>query len=150
MRIISATNKNLFDMVEEGDFREDLYYRLNVLPLFLPPLRERKEDILPIFYSLAHQMNSLMQLSPGALGALKNYSWRGNVRELRNVAEFLVSKGKKYIEEEDLPPLRDKQRNSINDVSITENSTLIDQFILNEGREIALYYACLLYTSRCV
>ncbi|MEE0740697.1 MAG: sigma 54-interacting transcriptional regulator [Emergencia sp.] len=144
VRIISATNKNLFDMVEEGDFREDLYYRLNVLPLFLPPLRERKEDILPIFYSLAHQMNSLMQLSPGALGALKNYSWRGNVRELRNVAEFLVSKGKKYIEEEDLPPLRDKQRNSINDVSITENSTLIDQFILNEGREIALYYAVLL------
>ena len=144
VRIISATNKNLFDMVEEGDFREDLYYRLNVLPLFLPPLRERKEDILPIFYSLAHQMNSLMQLSPAALGALKNYSWRGNVRELRNVAEFLVSKGKKYIEEEDLPPLRDKQRNSINDVSITENSTLIDQFILNEGREIALYYAVLL------
>ncbi|MFQ9894019.1 MAG: sigma-54 interaction domain-containing protein, partial [Emergencia sp.] len=86
VRIISATNKNLFDMVEEGDFREDLYYRLNVLPLFLPPLRERKEDILPIFYSLAHQMNSLMQLSPAALGALKNYSWRGNVRELRNVA----------------------------------------------------------------
>lgn len=143
VRIISATNKNLFDMVEEGTFREDLYYRLNVLPLFLPPLRERREDILPIFYSLAHQMNSLMQLSPQALTALKNHSWRGNVRELRNVAEFLVSKGKKYIEEEDLPPLRDKQRNGNDAPSITENSTLIDRFILNEGREIALYYAVL-------
>lgn len=143
VRIISATNKNLFEMVDRGEFREDLYYRLNVLPLSIPPLRDRKQDVLPIFYSLAHRMNSNMQLSPESASALTHYSWRGNVRELRNVAEFLVSKGKKYIETEDLPPLKYRQKTAHDESAAKENSTIIDKFILNEGREIELYYAVL-------
>lgn len=143
VRIISATNKNLFEMVDRGEFREDLYYRLNVLPLSIPPLRDRKQDVLPIFYSLAHRMNSNMQLSPESASTLTHYSWRGNVRELRNVAEFLVSKGKKYIEIEDLPPLKYRQKTAHDESALKENSTIIDKFILNEGREIELYYAVL-------
>ena len=144
VRIIAATNKDLFSMVEKGKFREDLYYRLSVLPLSIPALRDRPEDILSIFYSIAKRMNSNMQLSPEAAEILTRYNWRGNVRELRNVAEFLVSKGKKYIEAEDLPALRYKKRNAGGKEHYGgENSTIIDKFILNEGREIDLYYAVL-------
>ncbi|SCJ67757.1 Propionate catabolism operon regulatory protein [uncultured Eubacterium sp.] len=143
VRIISATNKNLFQLVERGEFREDLYYRLNVLPLSIPPLRARREDVLPIFYSLAERMNSDMQLSPESGDILIHYAWRGNVRELRNVAEFLGSKGKKYIEAEDLPPLKYGQKENRGGNAVGEASTIIDKFILNEGREIELYYAVL-------
>ena len=143
VRIISATNKNLSEMVQEGQFREDLYYRLNVLPLSIPPLRERKQDVLPIFDSLIRRMNANLQLSPESVNALTHYSWRGNVRELRNVAEFLVSKGKKYIGTEDLPPLKYRQRPARDVLAMKENSTIVDKFILNEGREIDLYCAVL-------
>lgn len=143
VRIISATNKNLFQLVERGEFREDLYYRLNVLPLSIPPLRERREDVLPIFYSLAERMNSNMQLSPESGDILIHYAWRGNVRELRNVVEFLGSKGKKYIEAEDLPPLKYGQKENRGGNAGGEASTIIDKFILNEGREIELYYVVL-------
>lgn len=143
VRIISATNKNLFQLVERGEFREDLYYRLNVLPLSIPPLRERREDVLPIFYSLAERMNSNMQLSPESGDILIHYAWRGNVRELRNVVEFLGSKGKKYIEAEDLPPLKYGQKENRGGNAVGEASTIIDKFILNEGREIELYYVVL-------
>lgn len=143
VRIISATNKNLFQLVERGEFREDLYYRLNVLPLSIPPLRERREDVLPIFYSLAERMNSNMQLSPESGDILIHYAWRGNVRELRNVVEFLGSKGKKYIEAEDLPPLKYGEKENRGGNAGGEASTIIDKFILNEGREIELYYAVL-------
>ncbi len=143
VRIISATNKNLFQLVERGEFREDLYYRLNVLPLSIPPLRERSGDVLPIFYSLADRMNANLQLSPQSADALVHYAWRGNVRELRNVAEFLASKGKKYIELDDLPPMKYRQKEHADSSLVQESSTIIDKFILNEGREIELYYAVL-------
>lgn len=148
VRIIAATNRDLFELVEAGLFREDLYYRLNVLPLSIPALRNRSDDILTIFYALAHRMNSNMQLSPEAAHELRHYSWRGNVRELRNVVEFLVSKGKKYIEMEDLPPLKEKKRTAGGTSVFRETSTIIDKFILNEGREIELYYAVLLELSQ--
>ncbi len=145
VRIISATNKDLFAMTQRGEFREDLYYRLNVLPLAIPPLRERREDILPIFHALSAGMNTHMQLSPDAAKTLRAYSWRGNVRELRNVTEFLASKGKKYIETGDLPPLRehpacDGGRERIPRNRGDSNSSIIDKFILHEGREIELYF----------
>ncbi len=165
VRIISATNKDLFIMAERGEFREDLYYRLNVLPLEIPPLRERRTDILTIFHALSESMNAHMRLSPDAAKALQNYSWRGNVRELRNVTEFLASKGKKYIEKEDLPPLRRSFREDIfagnsgggdrsraaemnrvetgDELHSDGTSALIDKFILNEGREIELYFRVL-------
>lgn len=142
VRIIAATNQNLYDMVERGEFREDLYYRLNVLPLAIPPLRERREDILPIFYALAKSQNAGLQLSPEAASVLVNHSWRGNVRELRNVVEYLASKGKKYIESEDLPVMHGRNREPVEN-AVAERSTVIDKFLLNEGREIDLYYAVL-------
>ena len=106
VRVIAATNKDLFAMVENGAFREDLFYRLNVLPLNVPPLRERTQDILPILHFFAGRNHPHMVLTPEAEEILTGYSWRGNVRELRNVVEFLLTKEKKVIGAEDLPPLR--------------------------------------------
>ena len=138
VRIIAATNKDLFEMVEKGTFREDLYYRLNVLPLFIPNLKDRKEDILPLFYSIAHKMNTNIQLTTEVAEILTEYSWRGNVRELRNVVEFLASRGKNLIEVNDLPPLQ-RKRNTVGKTEYHHSSTIIDKFVLNEGREIELY-----------
>lgn len=143
VRIISATNKNLFEMVESGTFREDLYYRLNVLPIQIPPLRERRGDILPIFYELIRKMNMKVQLSEEAEVAMKNYFWPGNVRELRNAAEFLLSKRKKYIETEDLPPFRDKKKNETVKEPVIGNSAVIGRFLLQEGRDHDLHYQVL-------
>ncbi|GAB4138887.1 MAG: hypothetical protein Fur0037_04800 [Planctomycetota bacterium] len=88
VRIIAATNRNLEEMVREGDFREDLYYRLAVLPVHLPPLRERREDIPHLvrrFLSdLESETNVRIRLSPDAMDRLVAYSWPGNVRELQN------------------------------------------------------------------
>ena len=140
VRVISATNKNLFEMVEKGKFREDLYYRLNVLPIKLPPLRERKEDILPIFYSFVSNMNSNLRLSEEAENLIENYTWRGNVRELRNVSEYLVSKKKSYIDIDDLPPLKYAKRLKRDQSFYNRESNIIGKFILNEGRDLELYY----------
>jgi two-component system, NtrC family, response regulator AlgB len=92
VRVIAATNKNLEDEVQSGRFREDLLYRLNVLEVKLPPLRERPEDILPMarsfltFFSRASKRHNL-RFSPAAEQALQAYSWPGNIRELRNATE---------------------------------------------------------------
>ncbi len=94
VRIIAATNMNLEQMVRERKFREDLYYRLNVIPIFIPPLRERREDILPMikhFLKVYNQnYNTGKNLSIEALNALLNYDWPGNVREVRNTIERMV------------------------------------------------------------
>jgi len=91
-RIIAATNRNLEELVEQGEFREDLYYRLNVIPIWLPPLRERKEDI-PVLaeYFLDKIAEELKckpkQMTSEAMEVILNYSWPGNIRELENVME---------------------------------------------------------------
>lgn len=90
VRIICATNKPLEDMVEEGGFREDLYYRLNVFPLYIPPLRERKGDIGLIVRYLLHQYNEFYgrqveEVDEAAVRLLQQEEWKGNVRELENV-----------------------------------------------------------------
>ena len=95
VRIITATNKNLEDEVSAGRFREDLYYRLNVIPIQLPPLRKRAEDIpLLCHYFIDRyckkRKRSLLKISGEAMSALINYSWHGNVRELENLIERLV------------------------------------------------------------
>lgn len=114
VRIIAATNKLLKDLVTQGEFREDLYYRLNVLPLFIPPLRERKEDIIPLALSIMGQFNtelkkSFVGFTPAAAELLKDYPWPGNIRELRNVIErTMILCTESEIEEADLPEeLRD-------------------------------------------
>ena len=94
-RIISATNRNLEDLIDEGTFREDLYYRLNVIPIFLPPLRERVEDIpLLIEYFLktyaANNQIEVSQLDDESLSFLQSYPWPGNVRELQNYVERAI------------------------------------------------------------
>ncbi|UCF71754.1 MAG: sigma-54-dependent Fis family transcriptional regulator [candidate division WOR-3 bacterium] len=92
VRIIAATNKDLQKRIEQGDFREDLFYRLNVVPIAIPPLRERKEDIIPLALSFIEEFNvelhrSFKGISPDAAHALTEYDWPGNVRELRNIIE---------------------------------------------------------------
>ena len=94
VRVIGATNKNLQEEIKEGRFREDLYYRLNVIPIHVPSLRERKEDIRVLaeyFLKILAQENGkrVKQISPEALEVLEAYDWPGNVRELRNTVERL-------------------------------------------------------------
>jgi len=107
--VIAATNQDLKGMVDRGKFREDLYYRLNVFPIALPPLRERKEDIPDTaLHLLCHIGSSCGLVAKGisdeAMGALKGYDWPGNVRELRNVLERgLVLAGGGIVELEHLP-----------------------------------------------
>lgn len=92
VRIIAATNVNIEKAIEQGKFREDLYYRLNATHIEIPALRNRKDDIYPLFtkfandFSLKYQRPSI-KLSEKAINALKNYYWRGNIRQLKNVAE---------------------------------------------------------------
>ncbi|SHI32687.1 Transcriptional regulator containing PAS, AAA-type ATPase, and DNA-binding Fis domains [Dethiosulfatibacter aminovorans DSM 17477] len=102
IRIISATNKNLWHLVEEGKFRNDLYYRLNVLPLTLPPLRERPDDILLLFENQKNNIKAGFELSTEATEILKNYPWGGNIRELKNCVEYLNTLGKDIIAPYDL------------------------------------------------
>lgn len=91
IRIIAATHNNLADECRHGKFREDLYYRLNVLPLVVPPLRERREDILPLLdYFLDNYRARQVEISPEAKNILLRYAWAGNVRELQNVAAYLA------------------------------------------------------------
>jgi transcriptional regulator with PAS, ATPase and Fis domain len=95
VRVLAATNRNLEDEIEKGNFREDLYYRLNVAKILIPPLRERKDDIPYIAYSLLKEFSQkfgkeVNSIDSGAIDLLKNYFWKGNVRELRNVVERVV------------------------------------------------------------
>ncbi len=95
VHVIAATNRDLEAAVEDGGFREDLFYRLNVVPIFIPPLRERPEDIAPLTLHLLDHLSKEMRLplrrvTPEALGMLEAYAWPGNTRELRNVLERIL------------------------------------------------------------
>ncbi len=96
VRIIAATNKDLQKQMDRGDFREDLFYRLNVVPIVIPPLREREEDIIPLALAFIEEFNfelhrSFKSISPDAAQALTRYDWPGNVRELRNIIERIMA-----------------------------------------------------------
>ncbi|HEX8186179.1 MAG TPA: sigma-54 dependent transcriptional regulator [Blastocatellia bacterium] len=118
VRIIAATNVDLRQAVDEGAFREDLFYRLNVIAINLPPLRERREDILPLAqhfirkYSEENGRQISDQISPEVLSALEAHNWPGNVRELENVIEraVIIARGntveREYLREEVLSPNR--------------------------------------------
>ena len=111
VRVISATNKNLEQAIEQGNFREDLYFRLNVIPIYVPPLRERPEDIpllVKHFLNVLSRDNNLRakQMTPPAMDAMKRYRWRGNIRELRNTVERLIimsDRDREVIDVGDLP-----------------------------------------------
>ena len=109
VRIVAATNRDLAEAVRRGDFREDLFYRLNVFPVRVPPLRERPEDIPPLLNHFLDKMYKEYQrrltLKPNALEALLSYSWPGNVREMENLVErlaIMVEDGAVGLE--DIPP----------------------------------------------
>ena len=94
VRIIAATNKNLLEEIERGHFRKDLYYRLNVVQIHIPPLSERREDILPLSLAFLEKYNRKYNLdckfSPEVMDAFFRYSWDGNVRELQHAVERMV------------------------------------------------------------
>ncbi|RJP18603.1 MAG: sigma-54-dependent Fis family transcriptional regulator [Candidatus Abyssobacteria bacterium SURF_5] len=110
VRIIAATNKDLKAAIEEGRFRNDLFYRLKVIPIYLPPLRERREDIPRLAQFFIEKFNyefkkSVQGISSEALQLLSVYPWPGNIRELKNVIErILILETGDYIDIDDLPP----------------------------------------------
>lgn len=103
VRVIAASNEDLSTIVREGGFRKDLFYRLSVLPLQLPPLRERGLDIQLLLRHIQDNMHASFILSSEALRVLLSYQWEGNVRELRNCVEYLICLEKQVIQPEDLP-----------------------------------------------
>jgi transcriptional regulator with PAS, ATPase and Fis domain len=127
VRIISATNQNLKKMIEEGRFREDLYYRLHTLEVHMPPLRERKEDIPLLIDSIIKKISRiqgkvLKGFTKGALSILMNYEWPGNIRELENFIEKIVITYEGYTVDENyiLQNIYDYKANR-------ENDPMIDQ-----------------------
>jgi transcriptional regulator with PAS, ATPase and Fis domain len=125
IRILAATNKNLERMIEEGTFRDDLFYRLNVLPVFLPPLRERVEDIELLTAMFIDRLNSKHErdiegVSPDALKLMRAYRWPGNIRELENVIELVfVLEESNLIQPESLPAY-------IKDIKVNEGTNAND------------------------
>lgn len=112
VRILVATNKNLSDLVQQGKFREDLFYRLHIIPIYLPPLRERTEDIPLLTQHFIEQLTSELnkpakQITDAAMEKLLNYPWPGNIRELENAIErAIVLSEKAVIDAADLPILQ--------------------------------------------
>ncbi|HEU5407366.1 MAG TPA: sigma-54 dependent transcriptional regulator [Nitrospira sp.] len=146
VRIVAATNKNLDDLVRKGQFREDLYYRINVIALFLPPLRERGEDI-PLLAKhflekrLEEERRPQIEFGKDALELLTRYSWPGNVRELENFVEqaFIWSQHAAQITPEHLPTLikSDSRSTSLRDDTLAGRISL-EKAVMEFEREIIL------------
>jgi transcriptional regulator with GAF, ATPase, and Fis domain len=114
-RIICATNKDLAQLVSQGEFREDLYYRLAVFPIHMPPLRERKKDIVPLAIFYVEKVSGYKGkdiMTPAAAKLLQSYSWPGNVRELFNVMEraMIMKGGEMPLTSDDFPHLLNQVR----------------------------------------
>lgn len=148
VRVVCATNRDLLKEIEKGNFREDLYYRLNVVHLDVPPLRERKEDIPLLMTSFLSQFNqendkNIEGFSNGAKKALLAYEWPGNIRELRNSIESAVVLSRSsVIEVEDLPAsirLADKSTQLSLEVGITlaeaEKQLILSTLVMNGGNK---------------
>jgi PAS domain S-box-containing protein len=133
IRIIAASNRSLEEMVEKGEFRRDLYYRLNVIKLEIPPLRERKDEILVLannfIESFNLKYNKKTALSPNAAGILLNYQWPGNIRQLKNVIEHSVvlSDGIILPEHFSQQMIRNEKENSC--MSVHETATTLPEKI---------------------
>ncbi|MDX1630877.1 MAG: sigma-54 dependent transcriptional regulator [Thermoanaerobaculia bacterium] len=136
VRIIAATNQNLETLVEAGRFREDLYYRINVIPIHLPPLRERREDIPLLVDHFLRKFAAEMEieprrLTPEAMRVLETYRWPGNVREVENVVErsLALSTGS-VIEKEDLPrQLLDSEDTLLHRVTLPEGGIDLEDYL---------------------
>ncbi len=128
VRVLAATNKNLEDEVKKGNFRQDLFYRLNVGNITIPPLRERKEDISILAYAFLNEFaqkfdKKIKRIEPAALELLENYSWKGNIRELRNVMERVTL----LLEEDEL---KEKHFQFILPAGIIESAVMDEDFVL--------------------
>lgn len=104
VRIVAATNEDLEQKVEDGSFRRDLYYRLNALPVLIPPLRSRGDDVFLLLEKFRQELGGHFALSEEIRQLFKEYRFQGNIRELRNIAEYLNFTGHSIITKEDLPP----------------------------------------------
>jgi sigma-54 specific flagellar transcriptional regulator A len=142
VRIIAATNKNLEDAVREGSFREDLFYRLNVIPITLPPLRERVEDVIPLaeFFMRRHAARfdrPPLALSPEVAEIFKAYAWPGNVRELENTLErLLVLSDGDVVSPYDLPEkMTGKKLPALPDVVEADINPFVEGIDLNAALE---------------
>ncbi len=141
VRIIAASHKPFEEMIKDGSFREDLFYRLNVLPVYLPPLRERKTDIPHLVNHYINYFNNVHNLKvigaePDALEVLTNYSWPGNIRELRNIIEHcFIMESSDMIHAQSLPAVvfKDQKKaeakdpvttDSVIDIADIQNSVL--------------------------
>ena len=131
MRVISATNQNLEDLINQEKFREDLYYRLNVIPILIPPLNQRKNDIEPLAFHFLEKHNRILgrkvkTIGEMALKALINYPWPGNIRELENALEYSINMcTDSVIEVGDLPvKMRSK---TLQNLSIHEEKELFEK-----------------------
>lgn len=120
-RIIAATNRDLKVLVEKNEFREDLYYRLNVIPITIPPLRKRKEDIPLLIECFINNFSDKLEknvttIDLSAKNVLENYMWPGNIRELENTIEYAVNMcDQRTIQVKDLPPkLKESEKNDVN------------------------------------
>ena len=110
VRLIAATSRNLQQAVREGKFREDLFYRLNVFPITIPPLRERREDIPPLVWHFVNNLSqrmgrSIETIHGSTMDAFKSYYWPGNVRELRNIIERFLITSTNTVFRAELPPV---------------------------------------------
>ena len=134
VRVIAATNRNLDDAVAHGEFRADLYYRLNVFDIRIPPLRERRDDILPLAAGFLREFaGATAELTPEAMEALRRHDWPGNVRELRNVLErALIMCDGPFIDAEHLCL---RARKDVPPSSITDLETLEKQAIERAMRD---------------
>lgn len=103
VRIIAATNEELRKLVKENKFRKDLYYRINTLPIMIPPLREREDDVYLLLEKFKTEIGAEFKFTPKAKEAFKMYNWEGNIRELKNYVEFFNFMGEEYINFEDMP-----------------------------------------------
>ncbi|WP_332695558.1 sigma 54-interacting transcriptional regulator [Halalkalibacter lacteus] len=133
IRIIAATNRDLKSEVAQGKFREDLYYRLNVLPLSIPPLRERTEDILPLFSYFIQDHDII--LTEEARHYIEHYPWPGNIRELENCANYLLNYGKRIVEPIDLPIFKETNVAQVDNASayqtIEQDLTCTEMLLLD-------------------
>ncbi len=141
IRIISATNRNLQEMIDQEKFRADLYYRLNVVPIYIPALRDRKEDILPLVQQFLKDVNDKYHMkkafSSSAFQMLYEYSWPGNVRELKNVIErsVVMTEGD-YIQRSDIRLSGEAESVSLEgaeDMSLKERLRQMEYYYLKEA-----------------
>jgi len=136
IRLIAATNKNLKEMVKDGRFREDLFYRLNVFPLYIPPLRTRREDIMSMVEGLMKSFNWTFDLSEAARQALMDYSWRGNIRELRNCIEYITNMRISNVDRQDLPLDLENISNKVEIETTEEIRKLAAELIRISGKSL--------------